>query len=114
MRNRTILTLLGLSLLLSFAPLSAATVIQHGIDVFTTSDNGKTFYDFSYTPIPAGFFCAGSKAFTGKVALEGPAAHDGARGPARERRHDRRAARQRRLRQEGDRHDADPVPACRW
>ncbi|HEY0553723.1 MAG TPA: hypothetical protein VGG20_05615 [Thermoanaerobaculia bacterium] len=71
MRNRTILILLGLSLLLGFAPLSAATVIQHGIDVFTTSDNGKTFYDFSYTPIPAGFFCAGSKAFTGKVALKG-------------------------------------------
>lgn len=71
MRNRTILTLLGLSLLLGFSPLSAATVIQHGIDVFTTADNGKTFYDFSYSPIPAGFFCTGSKAFTGRVAFKG-------------------------------------------
>jgi hypothetical protein len=66
-----LLTILGLSLLLGVAPLSAATVIQHGIDVFTTADDGRTFYDFSYTPIPAGFFCAGSKAFTGRVNLKG-------------------------------------------
>jgi hypothetical protein len=70
-RNRTILIVLGLSLLLSLSPVSAATVIQHGVDVFTTPDDGRTFYDFSYNPIPAGFFCKGSKAFTGKVAFKG-------------------------------------------
>lgn len=71
MRNRTILTLFGLSLLLSFSPLSAATVIHRGIDVFTTADDGKSFTDFSYSPIPAGFFCKGSRAFTGKVTFRG-------------------------------------------
>lgn len=71
MRNRKILTVLGLSILLGLSPLSAATVIQHGVDVFTTPDDGRTFYDFSYNPIPAGFFCKGSKAFTGKVAFKG-------------------------------------------
>jgi hypothetical protein len=70
-RNRTILILLSLSLILSLSPLSAATVIQHGVDVFTTADDGRTFYDFSYSPIPAGFFCKGSKAFTGRVAFKG-------------------------------------------
>jgi hypothetical protein len=70
-RNRTILTALGLSLLLDLSPLSAATVIHRGIDVFTTPDDGKSFNDFSYAPIPAGFFCKDSKAFTGKVTFKG-------------------------------------------
>ena len=71
MRNRTILIVLGLSLLLSLSPLSAATVIHRGVDVFTTPDDGKTFYDFSYNPIPGDFFCKGSKAFTGRIAFKG-------------------------------------------
>ena len=71
MRNRTILTVLGLSLLLGLSPLSAATVIHRGVDIFTTADDGKTFYDFSYSPIPADFFCKGSKAFTSRVAFKG-------------------------------------------
>jgi hypothetical protein len=70
-RNRTILIVLGLSLLLSLSPLSAATVIHRGVDVFTTPDDGRSFYDFSYNPIPAGFFCKDSKAFTGKVTFKG-------------------------------------------
>jgi hypothetical protein len=71
MRNRTILTLFGLLLLVGFSSLSAATVIHRGIDVFTTADDGKSFTDFSYSPIPAGFFCKDSKAFTGKVTFRG-------------------------------------------
>jgi hypothetical protein len=47
------------------------SVIKRGIDVFTTTANGKTFYDFAQNPIPAGFFCAGSKAYTGRVTLRG-------------------------------------------
>jgi hypothetical protein len=66
-----ILTMLGLSLLLGLSPLSAAPVIQRGIDTFTTAGDGSTLSDFSYHPIPAGFFCKGSKAFTGRVALKG-------------------------------------------
>ena len=71
MRNRTILSMLVLSLLLGLSPLSADTVIQRGIDAFTTVGKGKTFYDFSQNPIPADFFCKGSRAFTGRVALKG-------------------------------------------
>lgn len=59
------------SLLLGLSPLSANPVIQRGIDVFTTWGDGRTFYDFSYNPIPASFFCKGSKAFTGRVAFKG-------------------------------------------
>jgi hypothetical protein len=71
MRNRTILAMLVSSLLLGLSPLSADPVIQRGIDVFSTVGNGKTFYDFSQNPIPAGFFCERSKAFTGRVAFRG-------------------------------------------
>ena len=60
-----------LSLLLGLSPLGADPVIQRGIDVFTTAGDGRTFYDFSHNPIPAGFFCKGSKAFTGRVAFKG-------------------------------------------
>jgi len=70
-RNRKILIVPGLSLLLASLPLSAATVIHRGVDIFTTADDGKSFNDFSYSPIPAGFFCKDSKAFTGKVKLKG-------------------------------------------
>lgn len=67
---RTIAVLV-LSLLLGLSPLSADPMIQRGIDVFSTVGNGKTFYDFSQSPIPAGFFCKDSKAFTGRVAFQG-------------------------------------------
>jgi len=71
MRNRTVLAVLGLSLLTGLPPLAADSMIRHGIDVFTTAGDGKTYYDFAYNPIPAGFFCKGSKAFTARVALKG-------------------------------------------
>jgi hypothetical protein len=59
------------SFLLGLSPVSADPVIQRGVDVFTTPGDGRTFFDFSYNPIPAGFFCKGSKTFTGKVAFKG-------------------------------------------
>ena len=80
MRNRTILAVLVSSLLSGFAPLHADPVIQRGIDVFTTPADGRTFYDFSYNPIPAGFFCKGSKAFTGRVSFKGLPLTTGAPG----------------------------------
>ncbi len=80
MRNRAILTVLGLSLLLGLPPLYADSMIQRGIDIFTTAGDGKTSYDFSYNPIPADFFCRGSKAFTGRVALKGLPLMTGAPG----------------------------------
>ncbi len=71
MKSKTILAVFVLSLLLGLSPLSADSVIRHGIDAFTTVGDGRTFYDFAQSPIPAGFFCKDSKAFTGRVAFKG-------------------------------------------
>jgi hypothetical protein len=71
LRSRRILVTFVCSLLLGLSPLAADPFIQHGTDIFTTMGNGKTFYDFAGSPIPAGFFCKGSKAFTGRVAFKG-------------------------------------------
>ena len=46
-------------------------VIENGIDVWVTTDDGSTFISFEKNPIPAGFFCAGSEPFTGRLALRG-------------------------------------------
>jgi hypothetical protein len=70
-RKRSVFLALVFSLLLGLSPLAADSVIQRGIDVFTTPADGKTYYDFSQSPIPAGFFCRNSKAFTGRVAFKG-------------------------------------------
>lgn len=45
--------------------------IKQGVDVFQTSQGKPTGVDFSSHPIPAGFFCAGSAPFAGKVQLAG-------------------------------------------
>lgn len=71
MRSRRVLVTLGCSLLLGLSPLAADPVVQRGTDIFTTMGGGKTFYDFTENPIPAGFFCKSSKAFTGRVAFKG-------------------------------------------
>jgi hypothetical protein len=70
-RNRSILAALVCSFLLGLSPLAADSTIQRGIDIFATRGDGKTFYDFAQSPIPAGFFCKGSKPFTGRVAFKG-------------------------------------------
>ena len=71
MSKRCVLAALVLSFLPGLPPLAAAPVIQRGIDVFTTPADGRTYYDFALSPIPAGFFCARSKAFAGRVTLKG-------------------------------------------
>jgi hypothetical protein len=70
-RNRRILAALVCSFLLGLSPLAADSTIQRGVDIFATAGNGRTFYDFAQNPIPAGFFCKGSKPFTGRVAFKG-------------------------------------------
>jgi hypothetical protein len=70
-RNKGIVVVLAAMFLSSLSPLAASPVIERGIDVFTTTANGKTFYDFGANPIPAGFFCKSSEVFTGRVALKG-------------------------------------------
>ena len=72
MRKGRILAALVLSVPLGLSPLAAADpVIERGIDAFVTKPDGRTYYDFSKNPIPAGFFCNSSKVFTGRVALKG-------------------------------------------
>jgi hypothetical protein len=46
-------------------------MIERGVDIFTTRADGKTGYDFALSPIPAGFFCKGSKPFTSRIAFKG-------------------------------------------
>ncbi len=63
------LILLGLALTL---PATAApNIIYSGIDVWTTRGDGRTFTDFKFEPIPAGFFCANSAPFEGRIAFQG-------------------------------------------
>lgn len=72
MRNSGIsLVALAVVAFTSLSPLAADPMIRRGIDTFTTTDNGKTYYDFAQSPIPANFFCKGSAAFTGRIAFKG-------------------------------------------
>jgi len=75
-----LLAAIAVLLLAGISPLAADTVIHRGVDTFTTTANGKTFYDFSQSPIPAGFFCKSSAAFTGRVTLKGLPLETGAPG----------------------------------
>jgi hypothetical protein len=70
-RSRSILAALVCSFLFGLSPLAADSTIQRGIDIFTTVGDGRTFYDFAQSPIPAGFFCKSSKPFTGRVTFKG-------------------------------------------
>jgi len=65
-----VLLSLALLVLVAVSPLAAADVIHNGTDVWETV-TGFTYSSFDRNPIPAGFFCPDSKAFTGKVSLQG-------------------------------------------
>lgn len=67
---RRSLLLLSCLALLAATPLLAEDVVYSGVDAFHTVA-AKTFADFANNPIPAGFFCAGSAAFAGKIQLKG-------------------------------------------
>ena len=74
----------ALVLLLSMCQLAAADpAIKPGIDVFWTVGGGKTFYDFAKNPVPAGFFCDSSLAFTDRVPLKGLPVETGIPGQLR-------------------------------
>lgn len=63
-----------LTLAFAFAlPALAAPVstVESGIDVWWTPGDGTTFITFANRPIPKGFFCPRSEAFTGKIILRG-------------------------------------------
>ncbi|MFN7963361.1 MAG: hypothetical protein U0002_19020 [Thermoanaerobaculia bacterium] len=67
----TCLWLTALALVAAVPALAADRAIQNGIDLWHTPPDGSTYVDFAKTPVPAGFFCAGSAPFTGRVVLEG-------------------------------------------
>jgi hypothetical protein len=52
------------------APVHAAEAIPSGVDLWATAA-GRTHTSFESNPIPAGFFCEGSKPFTGRIAFRG-------------------------------------------
>jgi hypothetical protein len=56
---------------LAAVPALALDRIGPGWDSWVTPAGGGTFYDFAGHPIPAGFFCAGSAPFTGKIVFQG-------------------------------------------
>lgn len=45
--------------------------VPAGLDYWQTLSFGATAYSFAREPLPAGFLCAGSPAFTGQVLFEG-------------------------------------------
>lgn len=65
-----LLSILALTALAA-TPALADGIVYAGIDVWRTPGNGSSFYDFSADPLPAGFFCQGSKAFTERIVLRG-------------------------------------------
>jgi hypothetical protein len=61
-------------LLVLAAPALAERAIDRvpaGVDYWQTLSSGATAYDFASNPLPAGFLCAGSAPFTGRIQFEG-------------------------------------------
>ncbi|MFN7963416.1 MAG: hypothetical protein U0002_19295 [Thermoanaerobaculia bacterium] len=71
MRKTLWVLMLGLALVAVPAAQASDDVIRHGVDTWTTVSSGMTFTSFNQDPLPADFFCPGSKPFTGKVAFRG-------------------------------------------
>jgi hypothetical protein len=63
--------LAGLTLLCAVPALAGNGVITNGLDLWRTPATGGTFLDFAQEPLPAGFFCANSAPFTGRVVFRG-------------------------------------------
>ncbi|MCP3959074.1 MAG: hypothetical protein GY719_14585 [bacterium] len=68
LRTRLIWSVALLALLA--APAMADDVITSGVDLWPTA-TGASVTSFADDPIPAGFFCPGSKAFDGRIVMNG-------------------------------------------
>jgi hypothetical protein len=66
-----VVILAALALLFAVPALARDAVITNGIDLWRTPAAGGTYADFAKQPLPAGFFCAGSAPFTGKIVFTG-------------------------------------------
>lgn len=62
---------LALMALLALPATAGDSVIFSGADLWESPGNGSTYTDFGDEPIPAGFFCADSSAFDGRIVFEG-------------------------------------------
>jgi len=60
----------ALLVLVAAVPAFAAEVVQNGADLWHTT-SGFTFTSFAENPIPADFFCQGSKPFKGTINMKG-------------------------------------------
>jgi hypothetical protein len=63
-------SVIGVLALVLACPLFAGEVIPAGVDLWATAA-GHTHTSFGSDPIPAGFFCEGSKPFTGRIGFKG-------------------------------------------
>jgi hypothetical protein len=70
MRRNWSLALL-VALLVAGPALAADQVIFRGIDTFITPSDGTTVFRFGDNPIPAGFLCATSEAYSGTISFNG-------------------------------------------
>jgi hypothetical protein len=59
------------AILFAVPAFAADRTMYNGIDLWHTFGNGKTFSDFSKSPIPPGFFCYKSEPFTGRIVFKG-------------------------------------------
>jgi hypothetical protein len=70
--KRTFICIAAFTLLAALPAVAAPLhTVQNGIDVWKTAGDGTSFVRFDHNPLPKGFFCAHSEAFTGRVVLQG-------------------------------------------
>jgi len=63
--------IIAVAALLAVPALTADPFIQSGSDLWVTPADGSSHTSFELEPLPAGFFCAGSEPFDGKIAFQG-------------------------------------------
>lgn len=68
---KTAAVCLGTCLALLALPVLATDVVESGPDMWMTSGQTYSYASFVSDPIPAGFFCPGSKAFAGRIPMRG-------------------------------------------
>jgi hypothetical protein len=70
MARFTALAAVALLVLAAIPAIAAGPMVRAGIDPWVTIPEG-TRVDFKHNPLPAGFFCTSSPAFTGKIWMRG-------------------------------------------
>ncbi len=68
---RKLTVFLAFLALTALPALAADSVIERGIDLWRTTEDGSTHIDLAEDPLPAGFFCAGSAPYTGDIGFKG-------------------------------------------